>query len=273
MDFKTLEEYREKYKAKFGKGLRISGIVAGVLAFFIILSAIASKTYFLIFSAIFPALFIMAFGYVISFFVARKEHEAYREAYKTYFVRASLEKVFPGCQYNHNAGISRNELAMLGMMSLGDSYSANDFVSGTYKGLNFAQSDVRITEERRDSDGDSYTVTLFSGRYAIFEFKKNFKFRLEVVGKGFGNYRVPRGTGFKKFSKIKTESGEFNKKFKVIAEDGFEAFYILDPKFIENVEKLGEMHGFKVALFFADNRLNIAIDGEKDSFEAPSPFK
>ncbi len=265
----TLKRTRNRYKERLGVGLGISFGIGGVILVGMIL--VGGPVGLII--GFMPGFFFATIGLIITFFATAKDRQAYHEEYKRYFVRASLEKAFPGCLYSHNAGLSRGAIAATGMMNLGDSFSSNDYVSGTFKNLNFAQADVHITETHTDSDGNRTTVTIFKGRYAIFEFKKKFNFRLEVVGKRFGAYQVPHGSSFKKFQKISTESAEFNKRFRVLAEDGFEAFYILDPAFIERVQKLGEEHKYSVALFFVNNALHIAINDNSDSFEAPSPFK
>ena len=42
------------------------------------------------------------------------------------------------------------------------------------------------------------------------------------------------------------ESIDFNKKFKIYAEDGFEAFYLLDPSFILKIEKVSAEYDKKM---------------------------
>ena len=70
---------------------------------------------------------------------------------------------------------------------------------------------------------------------------------------------------------IETESVLFNRSFKVYTDDGFEAFYILDPAFIESIERFSERYGHKFALYFINNKLFVAINDGGDSFEPPEP--
>ena len=109
----------------------------------------------------------------------------------------------------------------------------------------------------------------------IFEFKKPFTFRLEIVQKWFNAHRkLPKNPKTnREIIKISTESTTFNKKFKVYAEDGFEAYYILDPAMIDRIEKLSESHKGKLLLGFIDNKLYVAISDGRDAFEPPNPFK
>ena len=128
-----------------------------------------------------------------------------------------------------------------------------------------------IEEEHTDSDGDTYYVTIFRGRFMVFEFPKKFIFKLELIGKRFGAYSIPgknQQTG-RKMQKISTESGEFNSAFRIFGEDGFEAFYILDPAFMVKILNISEQHKNKVLLGFYDNKLLIGLNDGKDSFEPP----
>ena len=109
----------------------------------------------------------------------------------------------------------------------------------------------------------------------IFEFPKKFNFKLEVVSKFFGVGRVPGRnpqTG-RKFEKFEVESIDFNKKFKIYAEDGFETFYLLDPSFILKIEKVSAEYDKKMIFCFVDNKLYVGINEGKDSFEPPRPSK
>ena len=91
-----------------------------------------------------------------------------------------------------------------------------------------------------------------------------------MIGKGFRAESLTNINKMNKFRKVELESSEFHGRFRVYAQDGFEAFYLLDPAFMTRVEKLGEAYRNRVALFFADGELHIAIDNLKNSFEAAS---
>ena len=109
----------------------------------------------------------------------------------------------------------------------------------------------------------------------VFEFPKKFNFRLEVVQKHFGSNLIPKKnskTG-RKIEKISTESTTFNQKFKVYAEDGFEAYYILDPTIIDQIEKLSDSYKGKLLLCFIDNKLHVGVYDNHDAFEPPSHLK
>ena len=216
---------------------------------------------------------IIAITFVICrFFILGKTHATYQKCYKAYFVTESLMRLIPGCRYAHDRGISDYSVAETGLFDLGNTFSSNDLITGEYKGVDFSQADVEITEKHTDSDGHTYTVTTFQGRYMIFEFKKKFDFRLAVIGRRFTATDLRRRKDGRKFSRITLESPMFNKLYKVYAEDGFEAFYLLDPAFLERAEYLAKAHKKRVFLGFFENKLHVAIQDGKDSLEPPSPF-
>ncbi len=206
---------------------------------------------------------------------ARHSMNAYKSAYKSYMIYRSLSEVFSNLKYYPDHGMPT---AVVGtVMTTGDRYHSNDFMTATYKDINFTQADVHTEErhETRDSDGHTHTTytTIFKGRFLIFDFKRDFSFRLQVVGKRFDGARQNRLSNENKFKKIETESHEFNKKFRVYAQDGFEAFYILDPAFIEKIQAIGEYYNNSIMFAFMEKKLIVAVDDGNDSFEAPHPDK
>lgn len=261
MTFAELEQARLIYRKKLSVILWIFGL------------AMLAVTVLLFPMGFFFAFAVLMVPFIICYiFIPNKSRIAYEKAYKTYFVAQALAKLFPGCHYAHDAGLPRQKVAETNLFDLGDHYSSNDLISGEYKGVDFAQADVKITETRTDSEGHSYTVTIFQGRYMIFEFKKKFDFRLAVVGKSFSATSLRRQKNGRKFNRISLESPMFNKLYRVYAEDGFEAFYLLDPAFLDRAEKLAEAHKKRVFLGFFGNKLHVAIQDGKDSLEPPSPF-
>lgn len=277
MKFEDVEKIRVQYKNKLVKSFLIS---AGVTAAIVLIAfLITSHTRFSIVT-ILPAIFMSVFfafvtSVIIVTLITRKDAIAYKKAYKAYFVEQNLMQTFADLKYDHSAGLDKQILKNTEMINTGDRYSSNDLTTGKYKNVAFTQADVHIETESTDSDGNTTYTTIFRGRFMIFEFPKKFNFKLEVVSKFFGAKKVPGRnpqTG-RKFERFEVESPDFNKKFKIYAEDGFETFYLLDPAFIDRIEKLGAAYNKKMILCFVDNKLYVGLNEGKDSFEAPSPFK
>ena len=275
MKFEDVEKAREVYKQKLMKKIWIA-IAASVIITLIISASNSGGSLFGFIVTFFGVtMFVSIFSLVIILLSSRSYSQQYRTAYKAYFVEKNLQRIFTDLKYNHNSGLAKEVLSSTQMINTGDVYYSNDLVTGKHKDVAFTQADVHIQEQHTDSDGNTTYTTIFKGRFMIFEFPKKFNFRLEVVEKWFGASRIPgkdKTTG-RKFEKIQLESPEFNKIFNTYAEDGFEAFYLLDPAFIHNILELDQQYKGKLFLGFIDNKLIVGLNDNKDAFEPPSVFK
>ena len=266
MTFQDVETARKNYWDKLKTKLIISVVIS--VAAGALFSIGGSSAFFYI--AIFvPVIFSVAI--VLTIFLTRQEATAYRKAYKGYFVEQSFQKIFTDLSYNHESGLDPNILRVTGMINTGDIYTSNDLTVAKYKKVGFTQADAHIQREQTDSDGNTTYYTIFKGRFMIFEFPKKFNFKLELVGKKFRAYRIPGkdSNNNRKMSKIQTESNEFNHTFKIFAQDGFETFYILDPAIMVKIQNIAERYNHKILFGFLDNKMLVAIDDGKDSFEPP----
>ena len=276
MTFKELEKIREEYYETSRRTKRICFLVClAPVVFISLINLISSHGRIYIFS-IFPMLFFLLFAFVLSYiistFITRKPREKYENTYKDYFVLTSLKTIFKDVEYSPRMGMSPEVLRGTGMISTGDRYTSNDFIKAKYKDVGFSQADVHIEEEHEDSDGDTHYVTVFRGRWMTFEFPKKFAFKLEVVQNGFRGATVPKSSkNGKRLEKIETESTEFNKMFKVYAEDGLEMFYILTPDIIARIEDMVANSKTRLLLSFVDNKLHVGLHNNTDAFEAPNP--
>ena len=275
MTFQNVEVAREAYHQKTKKAWGIVAIIVlGVLVFSLVPQFINGFGPDSVMPSICFAFVLFVFGVIITSFITRKEAAAYRRAYKAYFVEQNLRNTFTNLQYSHEAGLNHQILDSTGMINTGDRYSSNDLTIAKYKDVQFTQADAHIETEHTDSDGDTTYITIFRGRFMIFEFPKKFNFKLELIGR-FGAARVPgksQITG-RKMQKISTESTEFNKLFKIYADDGFEAYYILDPAFMTKIENIAKRYNDKVLFGFINNQLLIGLSDGKDSFEPPKASK
>lgn len=277
MDFQTLETARKEYAKRIKRLFIPVAIMLVVMVFGSLLSgALTGGGRFFSPLTLVAVVFIITTILLIIFaFTIQKYAKAYKSAYKTYFVSQTLGKVFTDVQYDHTAGIQKEVLKNTGMVRLGNVYSSNDYFTAKYHDVALRQADVDIKERYTDSDGNTHYITIFKGRWMIFEFPKPFSFRLQVIQKHFNAGKKAgkdRETG-RKLKKISTESITFDKEFTVLAEDDFEAYYILDPAFIDHIEQLAAGQKGRIMLCFKDKELHVAINNGKDAFEAPSPFK
>lgn len=271
MNLESVETARKAYAKRLTWQWALFAAIIIIITLICLTSGQIESTFMLFFFGFFLALVYFVIMTLINHTVQRN----YRRAYKAYFVEQNLKKTFTDLSYDHEAGLSSTLLNLTGMINTGDRYSSNDFTSGKYKNVAFSQADVHIETEYTDSDGDTHYTTIFRGRFMIFEFPKQFNFKLEIVGRRFRAYRKPgknAKTG-QKAEKITTESTEFNKMFRIYGQDGFEAYYILDPAFMVKLMDIATKHKKKVLFAFFENRLIIGLDDGKDSFEPPFAMK
>lgn len=269
MNFQEVEKARKVYYSKLKRQTIIT--VAILVTLFLIMGLSGAMIVESLFGFFFIAFFITMIAVVIASLSNRKASIAYRHAYKAYFVERNLRAVFSDLSYSHEAGLPSSSLHQTGMINTGDRYSSNDLTHGKYQNVNFTQADVHIENQYTDSDGHTHYTTIFKGRFMIFEFPKKFTCRLGVFGRQFRACYKPANdaSSHRKIEKITTESNEFNKTFRVYSEDGFEAFYILDPAFMVKLMDINERYQGRVIFCFVNNQLVIGIHDGKDSFEPP----
>ncbi len=196
-------------------------------------------------------------------FTGRKMDREFDSLYKTHFVSAMLGEFFENPSYVWDRGFSEEVVRSFGLSQMGNRFSSEDYISGTYKGVSFEQSDVRI--QYHTSGKNSHTTTYFEGRMFVFQFDKHSMLPVQVFSEGF-MYRAKPAAGFK-MSKVTLESVEFNKRFDVKAVNEHDAFYVLTPHMMEKIIELQERFGY-VAFNFSDNRLFVGFKCGMGAFDA-----
>ena len=261
MTFIDVETARKTYYEKFKKDLLISAVIT--LIFGVVFSILIP------FFGVVVAIIVFGMSYIFTSYFTNQYRVAYRKAYKGYFIEQNLKKIFKNVIYDHEKGFSSAVVRESRMVQLADKFASNDLTLAKYKNIAFAQADVAIIRVHTDSDGHTHEYAIFKGRYMIFEFPKKFDYRLEIIGKKFKAYSIPGKIDNRKMVKLETESVEFNRNFKIFGQDGFESFYLLDPAVIAKIEDIAVHYDHKLLLGFYDNRLVVALDDGKDSFEPP----
>lgn len=207
---------------------------------------------------------------IVSAILTAKWNKAYTTFFKENLVRSVLSEVFTDMTFTPSAGIAESVVYGTGMVRQGDIFSSNDLITGTYNGVAFSQSDVHIEEESTDSEGHTTTTTLFRGRWMIFEFNKEFRCELQVVSRWFSASRR-KGLFARKenrMQRLEFENEQFNKEFHVYGQNQEEAFYLLTPHMMESLLRLRQGMKAPVMLMFVGGVLHIAVQNNKDAFEA-----
>ena len=216
-------------------------------------------------------LFIGLISLVLPIIVFASYNKKFTKVFKDEFVKASLESIFDNLYYDPARGLDRNIIANTGMLYMGNRYSSNDYISGSYKNVPFEQADVCIqdVETHTDSEGHTHTdvTNILVGKWMIFDFNKSFKANVQVKSKFFSFSKLSIKRGETKYNTVKMEDEDFNKKFSVHAQSEHDAFYILTPQLMQRIKELNEGLKGKIMLCFIDNKLHVALNNSKDSFE------
>lgn len=271
MNFQDVEKARIKYKNIIIRDIVIVfSTEIGIIAFVLLCAKVAG------YESLFKTAPVLAIGTIICMtiiiisimisFIKNKAKE-YKKIYKAYFVKQTATQFLKDLSYSHEKGLDIKILSDTQMINTGDRYLSNDLMTGKYKDVTFTQSDVTIEKEIEWENSYSY-YKIFKGQFIIIDFPKKFNYRLEVVSNSFRANRIPNS-----FKRFEVESPEFNKKFKIYSNDGFETFYLLDPTIITKIEKLSLKYNKKMIICFNDNKICIGIDSKKDLFEPPCPFR
>lgn len=192
----------------------------------------------------------------------------YNKAYKEVLVAPALAKSFDTYTYRPEAGISTDEVLRLWNQADFSAFNieSEDLLTGTYNGVYYEQSDLRVTM-RRKSDRK---LTGFSGCVSKFRFDKNISGKLIVCTQMY-DYSSSQ------LSEVKTENEEFNNNFNIYAENEHDAFYILTPHFMEAMLKLykalplplGAGRYIKNLRMLFENDTLVMLRGNVRMFEVP----
>ena len=213
---------------------------------------------------VFVSFFVFVSFIITRHMILKGDIEEFNKNFKRIFVYNSLKETFDNLTYVQKDGLKASDIEDVGLIYLGDRFSSNDYISGTYKDIKFEQSDLhieeRVEEVGKDGEKSEDWTTTFLGRWMSFDFNKNF--RANVIVANSWNFKWKSS-----YKKIKMEDDDFNKKFSVYTENEHDAYYILTPHFMEKIKNIGNSINGHICFGFINNRLYVAINNYKDSFE------
>ena len=165
--------------------------------------------------------------------------------------------------FNPHQGLPMSTVYATEFLKRADRYHTEDYLSGSIDGVRFESSDVKLEEkhvEHTKNGTRTYYETYFLGRIFVFDFNKSFDGYLQVLERG-------RPISKKRYSKIKLESVQFNKKFKTYTTNDHSAFYVLTPHFMEALMMFEQNNKGNISFSFIDTHLFIGINNFRDTFE------
>lgn len=159
-----------------------------------------------------------------------------------------------------------------------DMREGDDYFEGAYKNVPIKVSEEKFTQRKlvyRNNKPHYETVEVFHGILILLDMNKNFSGQTVVLqDKGFFNVFSKISHNLKGLSNVKLEDSVFEKEFEVFASDQIEARYLLTTAFMERMLNLrAAYHADKIEFSFFNNQLFIALETNRDMFEATSLFK
>ncbi|AQS35421.1 Protein of unknown function (DUF3137) [Shewanella psychrophila] len=151
-----------------------------------------------------------------------------------------------------------------------DDAKFEDYVQGTYKGVEIAINELQLTKEvRRDKRTDTQTV--FTGVMVQLSSHKKFNGHTVVV-KTRGGFINFLSDSFKSLVRVKLEDPRFENQFDVFSSDQIEARYLLTVSFMERLQDLATCFTGKIQCAFYDDKLLIMLASRDNRFELGSIF-
>ncbi len=260
----AIEKMAKAKKMAFGV-LGIGGLVALV----VLVSGSGN-----VFSALFVA---VAFG-IVSIIVYVVSHGgatgAYHEIYKREIFASAVREALPGMEYSPTSMIPQHSFEGGGLFnSRIDRYQGEDCFSGKIGGTELIFSELHVEREdtSTDSKGNRTTdwVTVFKGIYLIADFHKEFCCRVmiepDVAEATFG--WVGRKMQGLSGNLVRLESPDFEKAFKVTADDPVAARYLLTPDMQERFLALRGEWSPNLSAVLINSCLHVAIPKTENWFE------
>ena len=184
---------------------------------------------------------------------------------------------FEGFNYQYKKTILV-DIAQTRLIDTYDGREGDDYFEGVYKNVPIKVSEEKFTQRKlvyRNNKPHYENIEVFHGVLILLDMNKNFSGQTVVLqDKGFLNVFSKVNRNLKGLSNVKLEDSVFEKEFEVFSSDQIEARYILTTAFMERMLKLrAAYHADKIEFSFLNNQLFIALETNRDMFEATSLFK
>lgn len=89
------------------------------------------------------------------------------KGFKEEYVIPRMMDFFSDFEYKLDDSLQTSTIRTLKLFDTGDTIHTDELIKGRYRDCSFAMGNVKCTETHRDSDGDTHTTTVFSGRLII----------------------------------------------------------------------------------------------------------
>jgi hypothetical protein len=250
----------------------INGIAIAIIFPLIYFLAVASKGHTAIFLSALPSI-----GLVWFLRNKRKKHlQNYIEEYKQNIIKKIVKMLEPSLKFNPKAHISEEEFNRSILFSeKAAKTEGEDLVYGKIgeTQINFSELSCYYKTFQRGETGRKEEILnhLFKGIIFVADFNKNFKTKTLVLPDGLEKLIGQAARSLQSIVKslVQLENPEFEKYFRVYAQDAIESRYLLSPAFMERISNFRKKTGLKFSFSFANSNIYNAIPLKKNMFEPP----
>lgn len=237
-------------------------IIAMVIVFVtsLIIQGITKQPFFFI--GMFFVVILLIFG----IFLYHKEKKEFTLIVKDLIIKGLFQEKFSNVIYQPEKGLSEDYIKNAGLYPMGNRFSSDDLLSATYKNVGFLQSDVLI--QNVTSNGKTTTTTTyFKGRWIVVDFIKEFDGYHQIRSNSFFKNKKP----FKLFGDVleefEFEDQKFNDDFTTYTSDQREAYYLINPGYMQRIDNLTNYINEQVVFGFTEKKLHVAIYNNENAFE------
>ncbi|NPA66252.1 MAG: DUF3137 domain-containing protein [Epsilonproteobacteria bacterium] len=264
---KELEKKRQKVKKNI-----ITWMIGGVVAIFILITAVMSHTDVDIFLQ--SGIVLLGASVGLYGFLYKMMSKGYNIEFKLRVIEPLIKFIDPNLKYTPNATIPEYIFKKSKIITDDiDLYHGDDLVEGVVDGVNIAFCDLHVEKEYKDSNNDSDYQTLFQGIFLQAEFPKEFHGTTVVLPDMaeniFGSYlgRMLQSFG-NEMQLVKLDNVEFEKYFVVYSSDQIEARYILSHSMMERMIKFRKKVGHRISFSFVGGEMFVGVHYNRESLEA-----
>lgn len=201
----------------------------------------------------FVALFVVA---IIIFMLALTFRSYKRTVYKSIPFSTILKSALPEVKIDKDRTITKEIIKESGITSEFNNFVCDLYLNGQYKDIKYYCANPLLS----NSVEGVTPVKSFNGLFLVFEYGNN------DIGQTY-IYEKNKEKNIYNLSEIKTESIDFNKTYKVFAENGESAFYILSALVIESMLKIEDKFKGEVSYSYKDSKLYVAINSVQASLD------
>lgn len=211
-------------------------------------------------------LFIVGFLLIIGIYLYNKEKNEFSNVVKEVIIKGLFEESFSNVTYQPNKGFDEDFIEKTRLYGTGNRYSSNDLLSATYKDVGFMQADL-LLQQVTSNGKTTTTTTLFHGRWFICDFIKDFDGYHQIRSNGFFKNKKPYAFFTDKLKHFEFEDQSFNDRFTTYTTNKQEAYYLINPGYMQRITDFVDYVNCEVVLGLIDNKLHVAIFNNEDAFE------